>query len=979
MAANSAPSAPDRPDAFISYSRRDKAFVETCIAPGLEARGRDLWIDLDDIRGGASDWRATVWAGIEASRVVIFVLSPDSLASRVCGEELHHAVALNKRIIPVLRRPVDDLPVPEPVQRPNWIFAREEDDLDAAVAALDAAVVTDEAWLGLHARLTQRTAEWLRADRDSSYLLRGSDLRVAEQWLEEQGEHAESPTAEQVEYVAAGRRVAARRQRSLLGGVLVALGVSIALGLVANSERRNAQSQALAAQAIDAAPRDPERALELAIDAAGLRRGPLVSRALRDAVTAAAWTRLLRDDRPGGVNDVDLSRDGRRAVTASDNGAAAIWDVSSGRRVASLRHQRGPVNSVQFSPDGRRVVTAGRDGTARVWDIAGRALRRLRPGRGTVWSAAFDRAGQRIITGTDRGDAQVWDLGRRAPPLRLAGGADDYRSTTPLSPDGRRALTAGAGGIVRVWTLGRVARTSLVLRPRATGQAVTTMSFAPDGRRVAAGYSAGSVCLWTLGGRRPAGRCSAQQNTITDAQFSGDGARFVTASTGGTAVVRATASGRLLATLRHEGPVNSASFDPAGRHVLTAGGDRVARIWTLAGVEQHRLRGHTDAVVEARFSHDGRRVLSGSDDGSAAIWTPGADVAAMPGPPLSDADVAMSPDSRLLLAVDRGGQAVVWDRLRRTRTELEGGMISNAAELAPCDRYSGCAPWSPDGASVAGADRNGRATIWDARTGSARRLGAAGAAGAAFAPDGQRLAVLAGGTVRLLDSASGRLLSTLPRAGAATTLSVGFTSDGRRMLTVDDDGSVQLWDPARGTREGPRGAAGLPAAAAIAPGGAALAVGASSGALRVHDVRGGHVRDAEHHVEPIVTVAFDASGRNVVVASEDRTASVWTLDGLARPRAVLRGHSERLRSAEFSPDGRFVLTAGFGSGARLWDPALETTVLELRKSRRGAARFSPDGRFIALGGVDTVQLHRCLVCASSEALVRVARARVPQR
>src|SRR5215203_6786284 len=150
-----------RPDAFISYSRRDKDYVESRLAAALEARGKNLWIDLDDIRGGASDWRATVWAGIEASRVVVFVLTPDSVRSRVCGEELAHATSLNKRIIPVLHRPVEGLAFPEALERPNWILIRDEDDFDAGVAALVTALETDEAWLDMHARLTQRTAEWL--------------------------------------------------------------------------------------------------------------------------------------------------------------------------------------------------------------------------------------------------------------------------------------------------------------------------------------------------------------------------------------------------------------------------------------------------------------------------------------------------------------------------------------------------------------------------------------------------------------------------------------------------------------------------------------------------------------------------------------------------------------------------------------------------------------------------------------------------
>jgi TIR domain len=53
-------------------------------------------VDVEDIRGGASDWRASVWAGIDSATVMVFVLTPDSLASSACGEELQWADELNK-------------------------------------------------------------------------------------------------------------------------------------------------------------------------------------------------------------------------------------------------------------------------------------------------------------------------------------------------------------------------------------------------------------------------------------------------------------------------------------------------------------------------------------------------------------------------------------------------------------------------------------------------------------------------------------------------------------------------------------------------------------------------------------------------------------------------------------------------------------------------------------------------------------------
>ena len=248
--------APDRPDVFISYAREDSAFVEDRLARALAERGKEIWIDVEDIRGGASDWRAVVWAGIESAKVVVFVLTPESLGSKVCGEELQRAVELNKRIVPVLRRPVDGLAVPPSLERPNWIYARAEDDFDVSVSALVAALELDEAWLDSHARFTQRTSEWLRNDRDHSYLLRGSDLRAAERWLDDQTAHREAPTPEQVAYITAGLRDSARRQRRLLGGVVLALVAMTALAIFAviaqrkaEDRQRTAEAQASAAQA----------------------------------------------------------------------------------------------------------------------------------------------------------------------------------------------------------------------------------------------------------------------------------------------------------------------------------------------------------------------------------------------------------------------------------------------------------------------------------------------------------------------------------------------------------------------------------------------------------------------------------------------------------------------------------------------------------------------------------------------------------
>src|SRR4051794_10896550 len=94
-----ATSDPARYDAFLSYAREDSQFVIDRLRSALSAHGHIVWVDVD-IPGGAN-WRERVKRGIEACKALIFVISPDSVASKECRQELEDTILLNKLIIPV--------------------------------------------------------------------------------------------------------------------------------------------------------------------------------------------------------------------------------------------------------------------------------------------------------------------------------------------------------------------------------------------------------------------------------------------------------------------------------------------------------------------------------------------------------------------------------------------------------------------------------------------------------------------------------------------------------------------------------------------------------------------------------------------------------------------------------------------------------------------------------------------------------------
>jgi YVTN family beta-propeller protein len=473
-------------DVFLSYSRRDGEFVRR-LASALGEHGKDVWVDVEGIRD-AEVFPEALRRAIESSDTFVFVISPDSVRSSFCAEEIGHAAGLNKRIVPLVRRPVPEGEVPEDVRVRNWIPAGKNDDFTIAIARLVRALDTDLDWERQHSRFMVRGLEWEQSDRDRSFLLRGADLKAAERWLAEGVGRDPGPTALEIEYVVAAR-ARTRRVRLLVSGVsfVVLAVIAVLTALVA------APGPGVHVGANSVAAINPGTDRIVASIPVGTRPGAIAFG------SGSLWVANVDDQTVSRVDPQALSTSRTLSVTGPPTGLAAsanaIWVTQSDPQGSSV--SVNPIDP-QFNAVGSATrlgnVVPGGPGTVAargdtVWvapssglltrlnAVDGRVAARIDPNSGPAAIALGD--GAVWVTDTDANNVTRVDRNGRLTPIAVGNG-----------PTG---IGVGAGG---VWVANSLDDTIVEIDP-GTNSVTARIPVGHSPRGVAVG--AGSVWVANSG------------------------------------------------------------------------------------------------------------------------------------------------------------------------------------------------------------------------------------------------------------------------------------------------------------------------------------------------------------------------------------------------------------------------------------------------------------------------------------------------
>ncbi len=434
----------------------------------------------------------------------------------------------------------------------------------------------------------------------------------------------------------------------------------------------------------------------------------------------------------GGVFGVAFSPDGDSCATSSVF-EVQLWDTATHKAIGKPLYHESWIWSVAFSPDGRRLLTGCRDGSARLWQVGNRAsLSDPRPEATirtptSVRCVAFGPDGRRFVTASEEAMARVWRIPDRSHPLHSLPGMGPVTAAA-FSPNGQTVVTGdtdvpfsfGSRGSAAVWDVA----TGRQLRKLPVAHAVRTIGFVNHDNLVWVGGYDGSASVWDVNtGQRIRELVVGPPplNSIAAAEagqlvVSGFGsltrgeARLHDARGGNTPRDR---------ILQQKQAVLAVAISPDRRLALTAGEDRIARLWDMAtgepvGSPMH----HQNAIWTASFSPDGRSVLTGDWNGIAQVWDAADGTAS--GLTLHNAGpvtcAQYSSDGRMIATVTLDEAQKFWQFRDAPEGLLYLWDAASGTPLGPPIGHTGRGLWSvaisPDNTQVLTGSNDGTARIW---------------------------------------------------------------------------------------------------------------------------------------------------------------------------------------------------------------------------------------------------------------------------
>lgn len=763
--------------------------------------------------------------------------------------------------------------------------------------------------------MERKTDLWLKSDKNSDELLKGTQLETALELYDEYigliGENEKdfynaSISAKKDEDRKQYNEKQKEKRFRIAKWGSVSLIVIFCAGLLYFLWVTNKSNAAkTAADALTELDKNPANALKLAIQAVEMEETPDSIAILQAAITSSRLQKSLKGH-TGALTTIAISSDGKFLITSSRDNTGRIWDRESGQLLHKLEGHTKAVECATFSPDGKYAITSSSDGTVRVWNVLdGKEIKKIESEQNGVNNVAISPDGKFLLTAGENDTAVVWDFASRERLFVLPHPKESNKNlglnSAVFSPDGRLIATGSGDKTSIIWDASSGKPIKTLRHP----DSVLNLAFSPDGKILITACRDGVARIWNIEDWSLQSALSGHQGQINCVAFDSTGERLATASIDRTAIIWDWRKGKILLSLKgHTGTVTSAVFSSDGRFVYTSSGDTESGIWKIKEDFVFRpIEGHPQVVYETSYSRDGKKILTASQDTTVYIRKAESGELLVTIPHASAVRSAkFSPDTKTIATATEDGKIHLW--------ETETGKINKEFQGHTDPIYS--LAYDPTGKILASGGKDGTVKLWDGASGKEiisfeksseidsdiTRL--------AFSPDSKTLVASSKDrSVKFWEVETSKALDPW-LIGTGVINSVSFDIDNNKILVAGNDKSLRVWD--------------------------------NQEKKQVSVLLG--------HTEKVNYAEYSPDGKFIVSASADNTVRVWS-SRLQRElyrieilpvdiQNNLNNQNPEVLYASFSPDGKDIIySTNYGSVKIIRCPICSISNEELLNKAKG--------------------------------------------